>query len=76
MPAIFAPQSDREIHPETSPGPGTTRPPAWDRSAAVGADYMRALAYTGIGALVGVGAVLLGLPVWWLIRRQAVRGRA
>lgn len=34
-----------------------------------------ALAYTGIGALIGVGAVLLGLPVWWLIRRRAVRGR-
>jgi APA family basic amino acid/polyamine antiporter len=35
-----------------------------------------ALAYTGVGALVGVGAVLLGLPVWWQIRRRAVHGRA
>jgi amino acid transporter len=24
-----------------------------------------ALAYTGVGALVGVGAVALGLPLWW-----------
>ena len=29
----------------------------------------------GTGALVGVGAVLLGLPVWWLIRSRTVRGR-
>ena len=28
-----------------------------------------ALAYTGIGALVGVGAVALGLPLWWAARR-------
>jgi amino acid transporter len=28
-----------------------------------------ALAYTGVGALVGVGAVALGLPLWWAARR-------
>ncbi|MCH8917786.1 MAG: amino acid permease, partial [Proteobacteria bacterium] len=28
-----------------------------------------ALAYTGFGALVGVGAVALGLPLWWAARR-------
>lgn len=33
-----------------------------------------ALAYTGLGALFGVGAVLAGVPVWWLIRRRAARG--
>lgn len=28
------------------------------------------LAYTGIGALVGVAVLLLGVPVWWVARRQ------
>jgi amino acid transporter len=32
-----------------------------------------ALAYTGAGALVGVGAVLAGLPLWALIRRRNIR---
>lgn len=30
-----------------------------------------ALAYSGIGALVGIAAVALGLPVWWLARHAS-----
>ncbi|HEX9808445.1 MAG TPA: amino acid permease [Alphaproteobacteria bacterium] len=29
------------------------------------------LAYTEVGALIGVGIVALGIPVWWLARRRA-----
>lgn len=32
-----------------------------------------ALSYTGFGALVGVGVVALGLPLWWMIRRREAR---
>jgi APA family basic amino acid/polyamine antiporter len=35
-----------------------------------------ALSYTGFGALVGVGVVALGLPLWWMIRRREARIRA
>ena len=35
-----------------------------------------ALSYTGFGALVGVGVVALGLPLWWMIRRREARVRA
>jgi amino acid transporter len=28
------------------------------------------IAYTGVGALVGVGILLLGVPVYWLARRS------
>lgn len=43
----------------------------------VTAAYMlhSAIAYTGRGALVGVAAVVLGLPVWWAMRYRA-RARA
>lgn len=39
----------------------------------VTAAYMlySAIAYTGRGALVGVAAVALGLPVWWFVRYRA-----
>jgi amino acid transporter len=29
------------------------------------------IAYTGAGALIGVGVLLLGLPLWWFARRRA-----
>ena len=35
-----------------------------------------AINYTGKGALVGVGAVLLGLPAWWYVRRHGLRAAA
>ncbi len=41
--------------------------------AAAGFMLHAALAYTGIGALVGIAAVAVGLPVWLVVRRHNLR---